>query len=709
MEEIVQNAVTAICEIFQYLTCMVLQWLARSAINNTFSPSLDTFITGTDGYGGVMTQEMYDSIQVASHYISISLCVIIFILHLWFVGISAGAEMREHFGQLIIRFIMSIGASFFIVGFLNFIMTYATGIFDEAFNNANNSILNSFTLSWDGAAYNAGNLLSFVNPENFANSMTDTNLEIVTNFFSDKVVLIEVFKALIQIVFFCIVIYNFAKLVIEQVRRYITMCVLHILSPLATPFYTSDLTQNIFFSYVKLFAATVGVLQLTKLWIHVSLYAMATMNCNFINMCIMIAIIQIGIKFESLAKDLGLTTANLGGSLLDNIMGTGAAMAMIVSKSSGAAGEALINLGGAAGSLELSSLGSALSGKPMSFESRVRTMSDSIGAQMRATATKGNMASNLTGSQMKAMDAAIDKTGLFRNMSLQNVLGDLNKAGYKEAMEHIASSEFGSLKDAIGDPKATITPTSYSQNSGLGFEYKSSANGVKRTGYISDNPKSGKGITSIPLELDNGKRAFANFDPVSMDSLHTGGRDAFFNTAGEKLGGDNLSTMELDTGLNMSHFSTNGDMDATHYAATLNNSGGIDIMYNQDGINPVNLDSSNIVGAITKDGYNLRTSDYTWGNNGEKTPEQDIYDTLTAGSWSNRGFSDIKQQDITYDSSSGTIHFSATNSLTGKRGGYTAVPSVSMPGSVTSSNTITDSVHGSYTFSPSSNRSEKGK
>lgn len=311
----------------------------------------------------------------------------------------------------------------------------------------------------------------------------------------------------------------------------------------------------------------------------------------------------------------------------------------------------------------LTTVGSALTHAPISMESKARTMPDSAGAQLRATMTRNKVDSNLTGSQKKVMDNAIRENGLFRNQALQGMLKDLNSAGYKEAMQHVASAEFSALSNAIGDSRSTITPTSYSQNSGIGFEYKSSMNGITRNGFISDTPKTGNGSTSIPITMSNGKTAYANFEPMTMNDIHNSGVEAFYNSVDEKLG-DGITSMEMDTGMNLNQFMYNGDSDATHYAAVLNNSGGLDIMYNSDGISSVNLNDSDLVGAVTRDGYNLKTTDYEWGN-GVTTPEADIYETLTTGSWSNMGLSDIKSQDIKYDHSSGTIRFKASD-LTGR-------------------------------------------
>ncbi len=84
---------------------------------------------------------------------------------------------------------------------------------------------------------------------------------------------------------------------------------------------------------------------MTKFWIQLSLYVMATKNCNFTNMCIMIAIIQIGVKLESHLKDFGLSTANMGVSLMDNIASTGAVITLASKNIASSAGKSLVNIG----------------------------------------------------------------------------------------------------------------------------------------------------------------------------------------------------------------------------------------------------------------------------------------------------------------------------------------------------------------------------
>ena len=466
-----------------------------------------------------------------------------------------------------------------------------------------------------------------------------------------------------------------------------------------------DIKDSLGQTAIRLFVCLGLVFSITSFFDVFLDYAkqLATLVCTFINMCIMIALIQFGLKIETLLKEMGFTTANMGGALLDNIAATGVAMSMIVKNSTGFAGETLINAGGAVGSMGLTTIGSALTGKPMSLDGRARSMTESAGAQLRASFTKSSSLSNLTNSQKQIMDDAISNAGLFRNQTLQGMLRDLNNHGYQEAMHHITESTLGNVSEKLGKANAVVTPLSYSQNNGIGFQYKSGINGVTRNGYISDTPKASNGGMAIPLTMENGKMAYINLEPQSMADLHNSGVAAYYNAEGEILG-DELTSMELDTGMHLDQFVYGGDVNATHYAAVPNNTGGVDIRYSENGINTMNLNESQVVGAVTQNGYQLKTTDYEWGNH-SSSPEKDIHETLTTGTWSNMGLTDINPHDISLDKATGAIQFTATDIATEKRSSYTAIPSVYVQDRVTPHNTRTDSAHGSYTFSRMQNKS----
>lgn len=138
---------------------------------------------------------------------------------------------------------------------------------------------------------------------------------------------------------------------------------------------------------------------------------MATKNCNFTNMCIMIAIIQIGVKLESHLKDFGLSTANMGVSLMDNIASTGAVITLASKNIASSAGKSLVNIGGLTGNMGLSTLGSALSGQSINPSNVAKSMNESAGANVREMFGTNSTSSNFTKSQGKSMESAIKNDG----------------------------------------------------------------------------------------------------------------------------------------------------------------------------------------------------------------------------------------------------------------------------------------------------------
>lgn len=696
MGEIVSSIFKAACLLLQAVVCLALQWMASGIIGGSFTPSLDAFVADS---GAVFTPETFEYLLNAFKYAGYSLIVVLLFFHFLFFLVGSAVDIKDSLGQTAIRLFVCLGLVFSITSFFDVFLDYAKQLAVDLFNPVMNLLIRDLGIKSEG--HNAAWGGIFDVHADFSDPAF--NYIDLAYFSTGNTAAVEIFKLILQIVFFGIVAYNFAKLCVELVKRYMVMCSLYTCSPLAVPFFITAETQNVLFSFVKMFACEIGIVVFTRLWILVCLHTMSTLVCTFINMCIMIALVQFGLKIETLLKEMGFTTANMGGALLDNIAATGVAMSMIVKNSTGFAGETLINAGGAVGSMGLTTIGSALTGKPMSLDGRARSMTESAGAQLRASFTKSSSLSNLTNSQKQIMDDAISNAGLFRNQTLQGMLRDLNNHGYQEAMHHITENTLGNVSEKLGKANAVVTPLSYSQNNGIGFQYKSGINGVTRNGYISDTPKASNGGMAIPLTMENGKMAYINLEPQSMADLHNSGVDAYYNAEGEILG-DELTSMELDTGMHLDQFVYGGDVNATHYAAVPNNTGGVDIRYSENGINTMNLNESQVVGAVTQNGYQLKTTDYEWGNH-SSSPEKDIHETLTTGTWSNMGLTDINPHDISLDKATGAIQFTATDIATEKRSSYTAIPSVYVQDRVTPHNTRTDSAHGSYTFSRLQNKS----
>lgn len=692
LSDIVYNAFSSLCKLVQSVICLFLQWLTTEVRSTAFVPTRKIFIS--DEYG-FLTENLFNKIQNAFLYLSAGLIILFFMFQIVTYWKYIFSDSKETILETFMRPAIALIGIRFMVPVLDSFLTWSEAKYNELFVNGN--IISDLTISGD-------TVLEAFNPDSTRNILSE-NMDFVASSETLTACFIIV-QLLLQIIFFSIVAYNFAKLVVEIIKRFVFSCFMYMCAPVFVSFFTTAESQNVLYTYIKVFGVNIATVYLTKFWIQLSLYVMATKNCNFTNMCIMIAIIQIGVKLESHLKDFGLSTVNMGVSLLDNIASTGAAMAFTAKNVSSGSGKVLTNMGGLMGNVGLASIGSALNGKPINPSNVAMAMNESAGANIREKLGKNSTSSNFTKSQGKSLENAIKNDGIFRNQTLQGTLGRLNSAGQQSALSHVFNTAFKPVSDKIASTGGTITGLGYSSNDGFSFSYKSGMNNITRQGTINDAPKRGNGIVSIPFQLSNGKMAYANLEPMSMNSIHNSGVDAFYNNSNESLESGSLTSMELDTGMKMDQFIFAGDTNASHYAATPNNTGGLDIRYNSEGINSMNIDKSPIVGAITQNGQNLKATDYKWGSS-DKTPEQEICNTFSDGAWSNIGLSNVKPQDVKLDSTTGMIQFSATEKASGKLNSYTAFPSVSIQNKVTKNNTVTDPTLGSYTFIKTPHATEK--
>ena len=696
MNNIVYNAFTSLWKLAQTVLCLALQWLTSEIRSNSFVPTKEVFVSSEFGF---LSEELFDKIQNTFMILSAGLIILFFIIHITTYWKYIFTDAKETFLETLLRPAFAFIGLRFIVPVFDMLLTWSESHYKDLFIDKN--IISDLTVSLE-------TIKNIFNPDNGIKILSD---DAITNFLASAETLDNGFyllQILLQIIFFAIVFYNFVKLVVELIKRYIFSSFMYLCSPIFVSFFTTAESQNVLATYFKVFGVNIAVIYLTKFWIQLSLYVMATKNCNFTNMCIMIAIIQIGVKLESHLKDFGLSTANMGVSLMDNIASTGAVITLASKNIASSAGKSLVNIGGLTGNMGLSTLGSALSGQSINPSNVAKSMNESAGANVREMFGTNSTSSNFTKSQGKSMESAIKNDGLFRNQTLQGTLAHLNPSGQQEALQHVFNTSFNPFSNKLSELGNTVTPVGYSQNDGFAFSCKSGMNNITRQGTINDTPKRGNGVVSMPFQLSNGKMAYANFEPMTMNAIHNSGVDAFYNNANELLGRDNLTSMELDTGIKMDQFAFGGDTNASHYAAVPNNTGGLDVRYNADGINAMNLDTSPIVGAITQNGQNLKVSDYKWGSSG-KSPEQEISDTFSNGAWSNIGLSNVKPQDVKLDNSTGMVQFSAIDKASGKLNSYTAFPSVSIQNKVTSNNTVTDSTLGSYTFIKAPHVSENNR
>lgn len=345
----------------------------------------------------------------------ISLSIILFFFSIYLVGIKDLIQQKDSFLDLFRRLFLSVLLTCFITSLLSQILILGHNIMDAAANERPiETGYSYFEIDSSQIGKSDANTI-FDDIMQTANLDPNTSLndnekeDWLINFSWGLGNFLSLFNVgidpkyaiilLLRVVFFVIIAYNYAKLIVEYLKRYTTMFILFFMSPLFSAFFATASTQLIFLSYFKMFGTTVLIICLTKIWIFLSSLLMQNVVCNFVNMCIMLAFINFGVRIEMWTREIGMSTASLGGALLDNIVLTAGIMGRAAHIATGHVGNGLINAGGISGNTTLAAAGSALTGRSLTPDNVFRTMNESAGGVIRTNGSRNWSKSNFTPSQ----------------------------------------------------------------------------------------------------------------------------------------------------------------------------------------------------------------------------------------------------------------------------------------------------------------------
>lgn len=568
------------------------------------------------------TNDALDQIIRGFTIAGISLSIILFFFSIYLVGIKDLIQQKDSFLDLFRRLFLSVLLACFITSLLSQILILGHNLMDAAADEKKIETGYSYFEIDPSQIGESESITIFDDIKRTADtdpnaSLSDSQKEEwlisyswgLANFLSSFSVGVDPKYAMILLlraVFFVIIAYNFAKLVVEYLKRYTTMFILYFMAPLFSAFFATASTQLIFLSYFKMFGTTVLIICLTKIWIFLSSLLMQNVVCNFANMCIMLAFINFGVRIEMWTREIGMSTASLGGALLDNIVLTAGIMGRAAHHATGHIGNGLINAGGISGNATLAAAGSALTGRSLTPDNVFRTMNESAGGVMRANGTRNWGNSNLTQSQKDLAAKAMASDGLFRNTALSNMYHSLNASGKQELMTGLMNSTYKGLNGILENAGMKVSNLTY-DNKGINFT-ATGKNGIKRNCSIAESPARGAGVTSIAAFDANGKQVYLNMQS-GWDDLKNAKGTSFTDPTGKI---DGTSAIELETGSNLGAFIQDGDDNAAHYMATMNDFGNLDISYSSEGGDERNFTT---VGVITQDGLNLFNGSSDYGDN----------------------------------------------------------------------------------------------
>lgn len=609
--------------IMQTGACAILNWAISAFVGGDITVSPNYL------YENLFVDFNISSLQHAFIVSAVILTIILLTFAILRHGLGSLLEAKDSFLENAFRFFVCLFAATFIYTGFDYVFELAQSVMESAFEEkiqytGANTYLSSATNAFsDSSLTGQDSLLTYTKKISNINSLNDPVLATFDSLLGLQIgipILSDFLLAIIHSVFFLIMAYNYFKLCVELIKRYITMCSLYLIAPPFTAFFITAETQLVTLSFVKLFGTTVMVFCFSKIWIFLSAYVLAHVNVSFVNMFAVIAFITFGVRIEAIFKEIGLSTANLGGALLDSVVATAGVMAYATKGLAGGIGNGLVNAGALAGNMNMVAAGSALTKRSLAPDQLAATMAGSAGGVMREKmGAKASGLSNFNQSIGKNLNDVLRTGGISRNFAAQKLLDSLNAAGKEQAYKSIMSSQYGSLSNMLDKKKFSVSNMSYDPIKGFTMDLKGE-NGLTRRASISTVPASGTGVTSYGFKDGNGRVSYLNMDSP-WEQLKDMKNSPFTNIAGETISdaaySGTLTRSELNTGVRYAPFiqkDANGafDNDAANYEQRVNPFGNVDIYY---GSNP---EERELLGTSTKDGLHLYSGN---GSDSIKKPE----------------------------------------------------------------------------------------
>lgn len=290
--------------------------------------------------------------------------------------------------------------------------------------------------------------------------------------------------------------WNYFKLVLEVVERYMIVGILAYTAPLPMATGAAKATSNIFKSWCRMVASQL-VLLVINVWsvkMAMSGFAVFSATQGALNeegsnggvviwsLC-MFAFMKLAQKMDTYMGTIGMNTAQTGGSLLEEMAATGAAMSK-VSKAAGGllAKGATLAAGGAAVS---GALGSVVSNAK---QSGISGITGALGKSISSLGNKYVQGGSGSGSSGSSGKGAVSNIQNAAKRGFGAAVGATVAGGFGTAVKSVANHNFAKAVNS----NLTSGVRAQSAINTIGNVAHGNA---KRDGYISDNPAGG-GISS---------------------------------------------------------------------------------------------------------------------------------------------------------------------------------------------------------------------
>lgn len=502
MSTIVSDFLTVFLNFINSMFVGLIQLIFQGFLDGSLSPSVTKLDELLNGNVSTITDWFT--------WLSGGLMGILFVYRLFttYAYNTMGTEVKSSLRTLLIRTAFCACVLAFVMYFGDFVLDWGMRAYDKAIEYFGQQTAGNVDYGMLGNDSVQDAVMTL--QEDFtATDVTDEDPSSVTVFgmsigntlsglFSGSLVTVILIALVIRIACLILCGYNLIKLIVELAQRYMMTMVLYMALPMSLPFYIAVETEQTFFTYQKMFAVEVGVLVLTQAWISIAFYMYSHLTSSLIAIFLFISFVRIGCRMEQVLKDMGLSTASMGGSLFNEVALSVGAMAIGASNVNRSIGSGALNVGAFTNNMKLAQVGSAILGKGVGVTATSRAMTDSVGGAMRAAMDYGS-SNPLASAIMQGMDPRY----------LPDILATAaGKNNAKAMTDGVLKSVYGSLMDANGKVKGYKISTNGSiGKNGMGVVL---SNGDKTLQGVISNRKAGKGFTAIPFEDVTGNAMYLN-------------------------------------------------------------------------------------------------------------------------------------------------------------------------------------------------------
>jgi len=348
----------------------------------------------------------------------------------------------------------------------------------------------------------------------------------------------SVLLTIVSLALYFSIMMQFLKLLGEIIERYIVLMLMVVCSPIACATLTSRTTNSIFNNYVRMYMSQLFLMLMNKFFLNIVIQILYAGALDFFGVLFLLTIIKCAQRVDSYMSSLGLSVAQTGGSILEDIMASVGGMKSMLGmakKGAGLVAKGAQKLGAATGNYGLSKAGSVaggiLSGKgsnPLSDFANAGGMSN-----VRSTNTDGSSRDN--NALMKDMQKAMERgdykalAGLGSKDALKQFMSQ------NDAFKKATGIDPSGIKDIKMDAKGNITGTATCGGKTLGF--KATMQPSAGSTPINSTPDgTTRYLSTTPLEK------FSSGDSIDFNH-EKGGKSNFSSLTGYATDDDRLSNL----------------------------------------------------------------------------------------------------------------------------------------------------------------------